>query len=266
MARTPGAPASPRPRSLLPREHGAYAEMAFPQVTALVLGGFSAGSLAFCVLILGAFLSHEPALVLLRHRGERLHRQEGARARRRVLWLGVGLVVDAFLWFTLAPPAARGAVLLLIPLALALVWLVSRKREKGLAGEMLVALFFALASVPTALSGNASPDAAFAVAEVWAAGLVLVTLAVRAVITRFKHRRHGPSIVVGLLATVALAVAVRSFLASEADRALLGLAPPAAVVLAVMAAGLKPRHLRVMGWLAVAANLVTFLILVGAVG
>jgi hypothetical protein len=58
-----------RSRWLLPREHGAYAEVLFPLGTASCLGRPSVSSLALSVAVVAAFLAHEPLLVLLGARG-----------------------------------------------------------------------------------------------------------------------------------------------------------------------------------------------------
>jgi len=52
---------------LRPREHGAYAMLAFPATSGLVLGGASWAGAAFIGMALAGFLAHESVLVVLGH-------------------------------------------------------------------------------------------------------------------------------------------------------------------------------------------------------
>ena len=79
-------------RSLAPREHGAYGQLAFPLLCALALGRPSWAGALSCVAFAALFAAHEPALVLAGKRGARA-RQIGGRRARKVLaaWLALGL-------------------------------------------------------------------------------------------------------------------------------------------------------------------------------
>ncbi len=57
--------------SLLPKEHGAYGQMAFPLATAFAVAGMNAPALLIGVAVLAGSLAHEPVLVLLGMRGTR---------------------------------------------------------------------------------------------------------------------------------------------------------------------------------------------------
>ena len=87
----PDPPGSSRPRVsltiarrrlLLPKEHGAYAEIGFPLLTVLLLGVPSSAALLLSIAVVCVFLLHEPALVLLGHRGARIKREAGGSAVR----------------------------------------------------------------------------------------------------------------------------------------------------------------------------------------
>jgi YwiC-like protein len=70
--------------TLLPREHGAYGQMIFPPVTALLICGISVSALACMAAVAAAFVAHEPALILIGRRGARLAWLTGrGRARPR---------------------------------------------------------------------------------------------------------------------------------------------------------------------------------------
>ena len=83
----PHMSASRKPPSLLPREHGAYAEMALPQVTALILGGGSLPPLLIAGAVACRFPLHEVALVVAGRHRPRVLEAVGARAGRRVALL-----------------------------------------------------------------------------------------------------------------------------------------------------------------------------------
>ena len=80
--------ATPRPRSLLPHEHGAWGQLAMPLLTALAIGRPTVGSLLLTLAVVLAFVAHEPLLVVLGQRGKRAREQDGARALRWLAALG----------------------------------------------------------------------------------------------------------------------------------------------------------------------------------
>ncbi|HTM10325.1 MAG TPA: YwiC-like family protein, partial [Verrucomicrobiae bacterium] len=61
-----------RPRSLLlPREHGAYAELGFTLSTGLALGDLTSAKILLAASLVLFFIVHEPLLILLGERGRR---------------------------------------------------------------------------------------------------------------------------------------------------------------------------------------------------
>ncbi len=75
-------------KHLLPREHGAYAELGFPLLSGLVLGSPGAASWLFVAAAILLFLANEPLVILLGVRGRRAREEMGPAARRLVLGLG----------------------------------------------------------------------------------------------------------------------------------------------------------------------------------
>jgi YwiC-like protein len=69
-------------RSLWPREHGAYFQLAVPLITALAMRVPSSAGVALAVASCLAFLAHEPLLVRVGLRGPRMQQRDGVRARR----------------------------------------------------------------------------------------------------------------------------------------------------------------------------------------
>ena len=95
--------AGSRVRALLPKEHGAYGQLAFPAVTACASSGVTAATLLLIGAIVGGFLAHEPILILSGRRGERVRVAQRAFA---LPWL-VSLIALTVL--------AGGAALILMP-------------------------------------------------------------------------------------------------------------------------------------------------------
>ncbi|MCA9195704.1 MAG: YwiC-like family protein, partial [Planctomycetales bacterium] len=75
--------------NLKPKEHGAYAILAIPIVTAILVTGPTVVGLCVAVASLAGFLAHEPLLVALGHRGARAQRTTPAAQRRLTVLLTV---------------------------------------------------------------------------------------------------------------------------------------------------------------------------------
>jgi hypothetical protein len=250
-------------RALLPREYGAYAELAFPLLLAFLAGGVSVAGVGFALAAVSWFLVREPLAVLAGVRGVRLETALAAPARRSAILLGALGTVAAAAAMIAAPPVARlsalvpgGAAALLAP---ALV----RGRAKSLGSELLVATALSAVLVPVGISGHMTPRLAWGGAAVWAASFVLATLAVHAVKARAKPGRGtwtvraAPALGLGVVAGALGGAAVGRLPAFFAFAAL----PSALLVLGVIALGTHPRHLRRVGWSLVAADGVTLALL-----
>ena len=94
---------------MFPKEHGAYGQLIFPLATSLLVAGVTAPALLTALAAGAAFISHEPALVLLGRRGTRATRETG---RRAIVWWSVSTaaaVVAGGLALWLAPGGERWA-------------------------------------------------------------------------------------------------------------------------------------------------------------
>lgn len=253
---------------LLPKEHGAYGQIALPLLTAFAVAGLSIAGVSIALAICAAFLAHEPGLVLLGLRGTRARRELRVRA---LLWLGICLLI--------AGAAAAGALwtmadglqwTMLIPVAPALVLAVAavRGREKTWYGEVSAALAFSTAAVPVAAAAAAPLATAAAVAIPFAVLFVVSTLAVRTVILRVRGGGDPRAASLTRVATVLVAGVIGAGLWLSAA---LGPVPPS--VLAAAAPGLlastaialrppPPAHLRTVGWTLVAISVLTAAIVV----
>src|SRR3989304_3176825 len=153
--------------SLLPREHGAYAGIAFPLITALSLGAPTAVQLLWIAGCVAVFLAHEPLLIIVGERGRRSHTALGARARRTAYGLVAIAVATGGLGWWLAAPTARAALILPLALGALLLRLILIHRERSLPGELLACVTLSSGGIPTPLARGASPRAASIAGVVW---------------------------------------------------------------------------------------------------
>lgn len=254
---------------MLPKEHGAYGQIAFPVVTALAVVGVSSAGLLCAATIAAGFLAHEPCAVLLGLRGRRAKRQLRGRA---LAWFGcclaIGVVTGLAALFTIQP-AARWSLAVPLAAAVPLTIATIRGREKSWYGEVAAALAFAGAAVPISMAAGAAATTAAAVAIPFALLFVASTLAVRVVIVRVRGggdpraamATRSAVFVFAVASTAALVVLTATdFLAASL------LASSAPGLLIATGIALRPpdaSRLRTIGWSLVAVSFVTAALVVG---
>jgi len=255
---------------MVPREHGAYAELLFPIATVLLGGSPTTSTWLLSVAAVACFVSNEPLLVLLGERGTRTKRQESSRAKRALLVfvliaLGAGLA-----GLVLAPRGVRIAAGFTILLGGGLVLTAIQGLERTMFGEALAAAALSSVAIPLGLSAGLGITATIAVALIWLVASSLGTSIVRLTVARTKSRTEEAHAKVafkrGLLmlaCLVVVAVGVGAPFGSRVGLWVLAAAVPVALVVLVMAA-LRPttRRLRLMGWSLVAANLCSLIAVV----
>jgi hypothetical protein len=171
-------------RYLLPREHGAYAQLGFPLLGGLLLGSPGLASCLFAAAAVGLFVANEPLLLLLGVRGKRLQDEARGPAGRQ-LALRAGLGTAAGLWaFWLAPDAARWLALVPALCVAGLLPMVMAKRLKTLAGESLAAAAFASMHLPVAASGGVTGLMLYGPPILWFVATLVATLCVHAIKSR----------------------------------------------------------------------------------
>jgi len=257
----------PTSQTILPREYGAWAELAFPLFTAFLLGGVTFAGGCFTLSVLSWFLVREPLAVLNGVRGRRLEASLGRPARRAAWALGGLGAVGAALGMALAPPSARLWALAPGACALVLAPALLRGRPKSLGAEVVVALALAGMVLPIGLSGRMPLTRGLQASAVWAASFVLATLAVHAIKARVKPDLGAAWTVwmTPLLAAATVAAGVAGAMAGRWPWPVgLAVLPAAGLVLAALALGTHPRRLKRVGWSLVAANLVTLGLLLAA--
>jgi hypothetical protein len=257
-------------RRMIPREHGAYAELLFPIVTVFLGGLPTTSTWLLAIGAIAAFLANEPLLILVGQRGSRMKREQDDRAKRALLIFTVFALGAGISGLALAPRVAQLAVVLPLLLGGTLIMLAIQGLERSMFGEALAAAALSSIAVPLGLSARLSLTAALAVALIWAATALLGTSVVRLTVARTKAKTPQELRTVGLkragLILVSLAVTAVGVAAPFGSRAgfwVLAAAVPVAVTVLVMAA-LQPtaRRLRLLGWSLVAANLLSLIAVV----
>ena len=246
--------------SLLPREHGAYAELAFPLATGLAACGPTPAGVAFTVAAAALFLAHEPAMVWLGRRGQRLQQQLGGAARIRLWWLTALGVGGAALGFAVGTGETRLAALVPAACALALIPAFIRGEVKTLWAEIIVVAHFSTTLMPLAVEGGAGWGFAWTASAVWFVSFTLGTVAVHGLKAEHKQTEAAArlGVIVPLLSVGAVGLGAAAAATGKVPvTAALAVVPPALAVFVVWALRVHPRRLKRVGWSLVAANLVT---------
>ena len=247
---------------MVPREHGAYAELLFPIATVLLGGLPTAPTWLLAVAVVASFLANEPLLVLLGERGSRAKRRASDRAKRALLIFVLLALCAGIAGFVLSPRGVRIAIGLPLLLGGGLVLTAVQGLERSMFGEALAAAALSSVAIPLGLSAGLRPTAAVAVTLIWLVASLLGTSIVRLTIARTKSRTEEAQIKVAFkratligVCLVVIVVGVGAPFGSRTGLWVLAAAVPVAVVVLVMAA-LRPttRRLRLMGWSLVAAS------------
>ena len=249
----------PRLRSLAPREHGAYGELAMPMAAALAAGRPGPAALLLAASAWALFLAHEPALVLLGRRGERVRVEEHRRAVRRLAGLGGAGTALGAAGLLLSGPSVRWAALGVVLLACVFAAVVAAGRERTAGGELLAAMTLAAVGLPVGLAAGLSPPTAGRAWAVWSIGLAALVPPVRSVgarrratasaVTRVLPAVLGLGLGIGLQGSVLTSRELLALAPLLLGSAWIGLAPP------------DPRQLRRVGWTLVGAMLLTAAVL-----
>src|SRR5262245_28496861 len=248
---------------MFPREHGAYGQLLLPLVTAVAIGRPSLAALALAIASVAAFVAHEPLLVLLGRRGERMRREAHDRA---FAWLAACAAI-AFaagaIGAVMLPATMRWSLFVPVAFAAPAAASMALGRERSASGEILAASALASVSFPAAIASDATVTAALTCTSAFVAGFIAATVSVRAVISGARGPAGESRLVA--LATAALpltAVAALAFGRVIHPAGLWAAAATCGAALAMAAVVPPPRYLRRIGWSLVAATLATGAILV----
>lgn len=239
------------PRSLWPREHGAYAQLAVALACGVVLGHGSRG-VFMALMTVGLFLASEPILVLLGRRGDAPRGPHQVRAALRLLILGSLVLLAAFgalagapaaHFLSLLPPAVLGAVLFLLFLL---------RLERTAAGELAAAWTFSAAAGCVALLGGAGVHRANLLVWLLAGMFTAATVIVHGHILAFR-KGGSPWPRAGAAALVLALTGAAWVLTRHGAVRPWGFAALVPMVLAAFGILLSPpgpRSLKAVGWLA----------------
>jgi len=173
--------------SLLPREHGAYAQLAIPLLAACLQRVPTIAMILLGLAACLAFCAYEPFLVMLGHRGPRRRERDGARARVRLAALAGGAVAFGVTGLWLAPSGTLAvAALVAAPIAVVIVCGCVRATHT-VAGELIAAIALTGASAVVMVAGGAASSTALAAWLAWSLGFGSSVLAVHRVIARHKR-------------------------------------------------------------------------------
>ena len=240
---------------LIPREHGAYAELGFPLLSGLVLGSPGAASWCFAAAAILLFVANEPLVVLLGVRGKRLQDELAAPARRQLAVLGALGGAAAVAAMMLAPPAARWQALVPAAVAAGLVPVVLSKNLKTLPGEVIAGAALSAMHLPVAAAGGVTGVLLWGPAILWFVVTVIATLAVHAIKSRVTGATPWVVPAAAWAARLALLAAlVVAYGYPDARAVAIAACLPLAAVVVVNRLSLSPRKLKHLGWALVAAN------------
>jgi len=257
-------------RKMVPREHGAYAELLFPIVSVLLGGAATTSTWLLAIGAVGAFLANEPLLVLFGQRGTRMKREESDRAKRALLLFSLVALGAGIAGLVLAPTQVQYTIVVPLLLGVTLVMLAIQGLERSMFGEGLAAATLSSIAIPLGLSAGLGSTVTLSVALLWLTTSLLGTAAVRLTVARTKAKtdedlrrvafKRGILILVSSLVII---VGVVGLSGSRDGLSILAAAMPVAlVVLAVAALQPTARRLRLMGWSLVAANLCSLIAVV----
>jgi len=238
-------------RTLWPREHGAYFQLALPLLT---VGARRAPSLAVMLLALAAvaaFLAHEPWLVVLGHRGPRRRVEDGPRARTRLLLLASAAIGLGVAGLAISPRGTvAAAAIIAVPVAVA-IGCGYRRVAHTLAGELVAVVALTGASFVVQVAGGVARGAALDAWLGWSLGFAASTIAVHRVIARHKHAASWVDRVCALVLAGGFAACLWR---ATPGGAFAIAAPLVGLAAVVVAAPPSARRLRAIGLATVAAG------------
>lgn len=254
---------------MLPREHGAYFQMAFPLVTSLVVARASPPAVFIAIAVVCGFLAHEPLFLLLGGRGVRARQASGWRAPVWFATTFISMVAAGLVAFWLTPVAVRWSFVVPVVPATWVGAAVLNRREKHASAEIAVALAFALAALPICLSAGVSAKTAMSIALVFASVYVTGVLCARAIVLGKRGGGSPTAFRATQVALVAVAVGSALGLGIAVMRAwvpgatLIAAAPGLTTAVALAARPHRPA-LKTVGWSLTLTSAVAAMILISA--
>ena len=191
------------PASLKPKEHGAYAILMIPIITALAVAGITPIGVAIAIASVAGFFAHEPFLVAAGHRGGRAKRNTPSAQPRAITLATIAIIAGA-------TALAVGCIPIQVSLAACLVLatasftLAIKGKHRTLGGQLFGVVGLSAPCVPILLAGETPMDVALATWTIWLIGFTSTTLAVRSVIASQKQQPRSLHWMIVMLATAAI--------------------------------------------------------------
>ncbi len=257
---------------MIPREHGAYAELLFPMAAVFLGGTPTTPTWLLAIAAIACFIMNEPLLVLFGQRGARTQREQGGRARRMLFLLVLVAIAAGIPGLWLAPQQAQYAVALPLLLGVGVMMMAVQGLERSGMGETMAAAALSSVAVPLGFASGLSVLASMAVAAIWLVASLLGTSVVRLTVARTRaktdqqlRRVRAMRALLILTSFGVIAVGAMAPLTPRGPLWILTAALPVAVVVAALAiARPTARSLRSIGWGLVLANVCTLIAVVSA--
>ncbi|WP_153558306.1 YwiC-like family protein [Roseimaritima sediminicola] len=201
---------------LQPKEHGAYAVVGIPLITALMIAGqtpagLTLAGLSIAVATITGFLAHEPLLVAFGHRGSRAQRTTPAALRQLGWMLGVTLT-SGVLAVAASDAPVRWALVGCGAAAVVGFVLAAAGHHRTLGGQLWGLLALSAPFVPILLASSLPLATVLEAWGTWLLGFTATNQAVRGVIAAQKrHRRTLPWTVVTLLSLLVVGSTLSGF-------------------------------------------------------
>lgn len=257
-------------RKMVPREHGAYAELLFPIATVLLGGSPTTTTWLFAIAAIAAFLANEPLLVLFGQRGTRMQREDSDRAKRALLVFALVAIGTGVAGLLITTRPVQYSVIGPLLLGVVLVMLAIQGLERTMFGEALAAATLSSIAIPLGLSAGLGLGVSLAIAAIWALNSLMGTAVVRLTVARTKAKTDEDRKRVRLKRTLLILVCLLvlgagagALFGSRTGSLIMAAAIPVALVVLGMAI-FPPtaRRLRLLGWSLVAANLCSLIAVV----
>lgn len=243
------------PSRLCPKEHGAYAILGMPLLTAVVIGGLSVVGALTILASTAGFLANEPLMVVLGRRGQRARAATPAAWSWLVAWLVLALVSGTAAFF-LASDLVRIALATCGVLAGAGFAMSLAGWQRTLTAQLMAVFGLTMPSAVVLLAGGVEWQLSVSLCSAWILGLISTTAAVRGLVARSKtsRTRHVVRLYDGLLLMLTIACLVG---VAAGVREWITISPLLLAAMAIRAWPPPMQQIRRVGWHLVAVNAVS---------
>ena len=240
---------------LYPREHGAYAILGVPLVTALFIVGLTPVTALLSIATIAVFLAHEPFLLLAGVRGPRARAAAPQAGRILSERLAMAIVCGTAA-FCVANSAARFGMMVCLVFVVGEIIASATGNSRTLAAQILALAGLALPSAVVLAAGGIDTRVTGQFLLIWLFGRVATTVSVRSVIAQHKLSPSKRALATyDLLILAAGCVCTVGF--AFGDHLWLATWPMLLAALVLRVRLPHPKHLKHIGWSLLAVNVVS---------